>query len=204
LYRPRQLFREHRISFLNFLSRCGFGLRYDVVMGGEIIQIREAKPDDAVELARVHEETWRSTYQGIIPHLHLERMIARRGPRWWHQSIKRGGGMAVMTFNGQPQGYASYGPARHAPNRTTGEIFELYIAPCFQGLGMGKKLFVDARRNLERRGLRGLIIWALAENEPACDFYSWQGGKRVATAPEQYGRVQLQKIAFSWAARKVR
>jgi ribosomal protein S18 acetylase RimI-like enzyme len=169
-------------------------------MGGEIIQIREAKPDDAVDLARVHEETWRLTYQGIIPHLHLERMIARRGARWWYQSIKRGQSLTVMTFNGQPQGYASYGSARHAPGRSTGEIFELYMAPCFQGLGLGKKLFLAARRRLEQRGMRSLIVWALADNEPACSFYTRQGGKRIATAPEQYGRVELQKIAFSWPA----
>jgi ribosomal protein S18 acetylase RimI-like enzyme len=169
-------------------------------MGAEMIQIREAKPDDAIELARVHEESWRSTYQGIIPHLHLERMISRRGPRWWHQSIRRGNSMSVMAFNGQPQGYASYGQARHAPNRSTGEIYELYVSPCFQGLGLGKKLFVHARRMLERRGLRTLVIWALAENEAACAFYSHQGGRRVATAPEHYGRVELQKVAFAWSA----
>jgi ribosomal protein S18 acetylase RimI-like enzyme len=169
-------------------------------MGGEIIQIREAKPDDAAEIARVYEESWRSTYQGIIPHLHLERMIARRGPRWWQQSVRRGNAVSVMTFNGQPQGYASYGQARHAPNRSTGEIYELYIAPCFQGLGIGKKLFIDARRKLERRGLRSLVIWALADNQAACDFYSRQGGKRVAVAPEHYGRVELQKVAFAWSA----
>jgi GNAT superfamily N-acetyltransferase len=173
-------------------------------MGGEIIQIREAKPGDAMDLARIHEETWRSTYQGIIPHLHLERMIARRGPRWWQQSIRRGSGIVIMTFNGQPQGYASFGKARQAPNRSTGEIYELYLAPCFQGLGLGKKLFTATRRVLERRGMRHLIIWALADNEKACAFYAQQGGKHVATAPEKYDAVELQKIAFSWPAQKVR
>lgn len=165
------------------------------------MQIRGAKPDDAIALARIYEETWRSTYQGIIPHLHLERMIARRGPRWWYQNLKRGYVMALMTFDGQPQGYASYGSARHAPARSSGEIFELYVTPSFQGVGLGKKLFLAARRDLERRGLRSLVVWTLADNHPACAFYASQGGKRVATAPEDYGSVQLQKIAFTWPAR---
>jgi GNAT superfamily N-acetyltransferase len=173
-------------------------------MGREIIQFREAKAGDAIHLARIHEETWRSTYQGIIPHLHLERMIARRGPRWWAQTIGRGHGLVVMTFNGHPQGYASYGKARFAPSRSTGEIFELYIAPCYQGLGLGKLLFNAARKNLERRGMRHLIIWALADNEKACAFYAQQGGKHVATAPERYDDVELEKVAFSWPAQKVR
>jgi ribosomal protein S18 acetylase RimI-like enzyme len=173
-------------------------------MGGSLLQIRPAKPTDAAELARIHEETWRSTYQGIIPHLHLERMIARRGPRWWHENVKRGYGLSVMTFNGQPQGYVSYGSARYAPARSSGEIFELYIAPPLQGVGFGKKLFLAARRELERRGLRGLVVWALADNRAACTFYARLGGKQVATAPETYGRVQLQKVAFTWPAGKAR
>jgi ribosomal protein S18 acetylase RimI-like enzyme len=173
-------------------------------MSGEIIQFRVAKPGDAADLARVYEESWRSTYQGIIPHLHLQRMIARRGPRWWQHTIRRGYGLVVMTFNGQAQGYVSYGKARFAPSRSTGEIFELYIAPCYQGLGIGKQLFNAARRNLEQRGMRHLIIWALADNEKACSFYAQQGGKHVATAPEKYDEVELQKVAFSWPAQKVR
>lgn len=168
------------------------------------MQIRGAKPDDAADLARIYEDSWRSTYQGIIPHLHLERMIVKRGARWWYQNLRRGYGITLMTFDGQPQGYASYGSARHAPVRSSGEIFELYIAPRFQGLGLGKKLFLATRRELERRGLRSLVVWALTENENACSFYARQGGKRVATAPEQFGRVQLQKVAFTWPARKPR
>ena len=42
------------------------------------------RPGDAEEIARVHDASWRDAYRGVIPGVELERMIARRGPAWWH------------------------------------------------------------------------------------------------------------------------
>ncbi len=165
----------------------------------KLVTIREATRADAAEISRVHDEAWRTTYQGIIPHIFLEKMIARRGPARWARTL---GGVRsntlVLTFNGNIQGYASYGAARLPRRSNTGEIFELYLAPTFQGLGFGKELFVAARRALVRQGSRGLLVWALADNEGACSFYSRLGGKRCATAAENYGDVTLSRVAFFW------
>lgn len=168
-------------------------------MGSQIVQIRPGTRVDAPEVARVHEEAWRSTYQGIIPHLHLERIIAHRGPGWWERTLKRpGSGMLLLTFNDTVQGYVSFGAARIATSAKTGEIFELYLAPVFQGMGFGKKLFFAARGILQKQGRRRLVVWALAENEPACAFYGRLGGKPGITAPEHYGDVTLNRVAFLW------
>lgn len=168
-------------------------------MARELVQIREATRSDAAEIARVHEEAWRSTYQGIIPHLHLEKIIVHRGPAWWARSLRRpGSGLMVLTFDGKPQGYVSFGAARIASSGKTGEIFELYLAPTFQGMGFGKKLFLAAKAAMEAKGRRSLVVWALAENEAACAFYGRLGGTRSATAPEHYGHVTLNRVAFVW------
>jgi hypothetical protein len=47
--------------------------------------------------------------------------------------------------------------------------------------------------------LRGLLVWALADNEAACDFYFQRGGKPVAEGAEAFGETSLRKIAFAWA-----
>lgn len=167
------------------------------MMGAEIVKIRPARPSDATAIARVHEEAWRIAYQGIIPHLYLERMIARRGPAWWLRCIQHGG-LLLLAFDDQAQGYASFGPARSARLPHAGEIFELYLAPPFQGVGLGKKLFLAARQELQRHNFRGLIVWALADNDMACDFYTRLGGRQAATASERYGQTVLEKVAFLW------
>jgi len=47
--------------------------------------------------------------------------------------------------------------------------------------------------------LKGLVVWALADNDSACGFYLHLGGKPVAEGAESFGDVSLRKVAFAWA-----
>ncbi len=167
-------------------------------MGVDLITFRPAAPSDASALAAIHDAAWRSTYQGVIPHLHLERMIARRGPLWWQRQIRRGSKITLLVFDDVPQGYAAWGEARGTWPWPAGEIFELYIAPVFQGVGLGTRLFAAARGELKRKGFDHLVVWALKDNEPACAFYDGLGGIALATVPERFGGVSLSRVAFAW------
>lgn len=161
--------------------------------------VRPAKPSDAGMIACVHEETWMSTYQGIIPHLYLKRLIARRDVDWWNSVIRRSRTeVLVFTFNGDVQGYVSYGAARNPRRANIGEIYELYLAPAFQGLGFGRQLFQEAYKELKRDGKRSLLVWALSENEMACQFYSHLQGRQCGSLPERYGDTTLHRVAFLW------
>jgi ribosomal protein S18 acetylase RimI-like enzyme len=164
----------------------------------DLIGFRKALPQDGGNIAAIHDAAWRATYQGIIPHLHLERMIARRGPLWWQRQIQRGLDITLLTFDSAPQGYASWGRARGAWPWAAGEIFELYVSPTYQGVGLGKRLFLHVRRALRGRGLSRLVVWALKDNETACAFYGSLGGAIAAAAPETFGDVNLTRIAFVW------
>ena len=97
-----------------------------------VITIRNAREGDAEGIADVHDAAWRDAYRGLIPGRELERMIARRGPRWWHSAILRGSRLLVLDFDETIGGYASYGRNRVPSLLYGGEIFELYIAPEFQ------------------------------------------------------------------------
>ncbi len=167
-------------------------------MGASLITFRSAVTKDASAIAAIHDAAWRSTYQGIIPHLHLERMIARRGPRWWQNQIARGANITLLIFDGVPQGYATWGAARGTWPWPAGEIYELYVSPAFQGVGLGSRLFQMATKALKREGLDRLVVWALKDNETACAFYGGLGGAVAAAAPERYGDVSLTRIAFVW------
>jgi ribosomal protein S18 acetylase RimI-like enzyme len=167
-------------------------------MGADLINFRTALPQDANAIAAIHDAAWHATYQGIIPHLHLERMIARRGPRWWQRQIERGANVTLLIFDGVPQGYSTWGRARGAWPWPAGEIFELYVNPAFQGVGLGSRLFSAVKCSLKREGLERLVVWALKDNEAACAFYGGMGGAVAAVAPERYGDVSLMRIAFVW------
>lgn len=165
----------------------------------QIVQIRSSRPRDASALATIHEEAWRSAYQGIIPHLALERMIAKKGPGWWETALRQRAPLLVLDFSGEAAGYVTYGRSRLGRSAFHGEIFELYLHPIYRGLGFGEQLFAAARSRLAQLRLKGLVVWALADNDSACAFYLRLGGKPVAEGSESFGDVSLRKVAFAWA-----
>jgi ribosomal protein S18 acetylase RimI-like enzyme len=134
-----------------------------------VISIRTARHGDEIQIARVHDAAWRDAYQGVIPGRELERMIARRGPAWWRQAL-------------------AY----------SGEIFELYIAPEYQGAGLGRRMFDAARSDLAAHGYLSFVVWALAGNDRATEFYRRLGGRVVRRAPERFGAETRERVAFGF------
>src|SRR5271154_1710942 len=152
-----------------------------------VISIRTARHGDEVQIARVHDAAWRDAYQGVIPGRELERMIARRGPAWWRQAIVGGTRLMVLDFSETVAGYASYGRNRMPALAYSGEIFELYLAPEYQGAGLGRRMFDAARSDLAAHGYLSFVVWALAGNDRALEFYRRLGGRVVRRAPESLG-----------------
>jgi ribosomal protein S18 acetylase RimI-like enzyme len=165
-----------------------------------LIEVRHAKTPDATAVAATHDEAWRAAYQGIIPGAELEKLINRRGPRWWDSAIRKGSRVSVLAFGDQIAGYANYGRNRARSLHFEGEIYELYLRPEFQGLGFGRRLFSAARRDLMQSGLKSTVIWALSDNDPAVEFYRALGGRMVARSSEQFGAKTLDKVAFAWTS----
>jgi ribosomal protein S18 acetylase RimI-like enzyme len=162
-----------------------------------MITVRPAKPPDNGALADVFADGWRNAYTGIIPYGHLDRMIRARDASWWRNAIRRNNDILVLEVSSVVAGYATLGPSRHR-TRHQGEIYELYLNPVYQGLGLGEHLFEACRQFLDVRRLDGLIVWSLADNDAACDFYSRRGGRPVAETRENFGKTQLAKIGFGW------
>ncbi len=161
------------------------------------VVVRDALASDAAALADVFAASWSNAYCGIIPHASLDGILKRRDGAWWRAQIKSGETILVLEVAGTIGGYASCGVAR-ARGRYKGEIYELYIAPTYQGLGFGEHLFEACRYRLDDRQLKGLVVWALAENHGAIGFYERRGGRKVARLTERFGRTRVEKIALGW------
>ncbi|WP_432286230.1 GNAT family N-acetyltransferase [Aminobacter sp. BA135] len=162
------------------------------------IDIRKAEPRDADAIAEVHHEAWRGAYSGIIPHRALNTMINRRGGEWWANAIRRAATVLVIEIGGKIAGYATLGRNRARELKQQGEIYELYLRPECQGIGLGSRLFAAARQRLADHGLKGMVVWALEENDNALAFYSGAGGRDIAEGVEVFDHKALKKVAFVW------
>lgn len=162
------------------------------------IAVRKGTLDDAGALTSLFRETWEASYRGVIPHLHLESIIRRRDKAWWKNAVTSGDGLLVLEVAGTLAGYATFGRSR-LKSKYQGEIYEIYLMPTYQGLGFGEHLFEGVRYALDQRKLNGLIIWALADNAAAQDFYWRRGGRPIAKSTDRIGGARLQKVAYAWS-----
>lgn len=169
-------------------------------MSTVLIEIRRAKSLDADAIAAAHDESWRATYQGIIPGAELDKLISRRGPSWWDSAIRKGSRITLLQFGDTVAGYANYGRNRAKSLFYDGEVYEIYLRPEYQGLGFGRRLFNAARKDMQQSGLKSLVVWALSDNEPSVEFYRAMGGRAVARSSEKFGPKTLDKVAYGWTA----
>ena len=144
------------------------------------ISVRNAQLDDAPALARIFRDSWRLAYAGIIPAMHLEHEILRRDPGWWRRAIRSESNLLILTHG------------------ETVEIYELYLAPVYQGIGLGEYLFEACRATLDDLGLPHLVVWALADNETARAFYRRCGGKPARRSCVRLGKAIGIRVAFEW------
>lgn len=162
-----------------------------------MVKIRDAALGDAGALEDVYRSSWRHAYTGIIPHDKLDLVLSRRGIGWWRKALKSGDRVLLIEVLGVVVGYASFGASRHGGSEE-GEIYELYLAPVYQGIGLGEMLFEACRGRLDARGLRGLIVWVLSDNDAARDFYSRRGGKPAYQRLDRSTGHRLEKVAYLW------
>jgi len=162
------------------------------------VDIRPASGRDADQIANVHEASWRNAYEGLIPHKSLQAMISRRHAGWWRRAISRGTSVMVVDMGGQIAGYCTYGLNRARALPQEGEIYELYILPEYQGIGLGTCLFDAAQASLKNHGCDGLVVWALEDNAMAMRFYDSHGGRDIAQGYETFDGKSLRKVAFVW------
>ncbi|MEM6383047.1 MAG: GNAT family N-acetyltransferase [Pseudomonadota bacterium] len=170
-------------------------------MSVEAITIRPAEPDDAQAITDVHDAAWMGAYRGIIPGAALARMVARRGPKWWSRLIAHRRGLLVLQYHGAVIGYVTFGANRSRSLRVRGEIYELYVAPAYQGLGFGARLFNAAMARLREARMAHFVAWVLEDNDMAVRFYTSMGGEPVAHGVERFDRTDVRKLAFTWGGR---
>ncbi len=167
-------------------------------MNTHVTEIRRAELADAEAISAIHLAAWEGAYTGIIPHKALNTMLERRGASWWSRAIQRSTQILVADIGGVVAGYATLGPNRARQLPQKGEVYELYIRPEYQGFGLGTRLLGAARRSLIDQGMKGLVVWALEDNDLAVSFYESAGGRDVAEGVECFDGKTLKKLAFVW------
>ena len=169
-------------------------------MTAEPVVLRRAKPADAAAIARVHVETWRASYAGLVPDAYLLGMTEAGQTNSWWRTLRQGGGanLVAETRGGQVVGFGSCGRPRLGKLSFQGEVYALYVAIDWQGQGLGRRLLGDLFSALRAAKVSDAYLWVLAGN-PARFFYETMGGTRIAERQESFAGTLLDEIAYGWS-----
>ncbi len=166
-----------------------------------LTMVRTATAADAAGIARVHIDTWRDTYAGIVPTRILLKMSERAHMAMWSAELARSrgdGAIVVADAAGDGVvGFGSCGRARLAEPPYAGEVFTLYVDPDHQGTGVGKRLLATLFRRLLALDLPSALIWVLADN-PARFFYQAMGGALVAVRTQRLWGIEWPESGYGW------
>lgn len=138
--------------------------------------VRPLELGDAEAVARIHVDSWRQAYRGLMPAEVLDGLSPRNRYLYWKQRFHEGRRALVLESGGKVVGFADYGPARESE---AGEIYAIYLDPGIWQKGGGSLLFREALKILKEQGFREVIVRVLEGNTPACRFYEKHGLVRV-------------------------
>ena len=177
--------------------RCG------VVARSDGIEIRLMTAEDAPGIARVLVDTWRSTFDGLLPEAFLDGLSYQQQEARQIRAMAAPGRItfvAVRTRDGEVVGFASGGPIREPCLQFTSELYAIYVLSGLQGRGIGRDLFRAFVGALDAEAKPDLLVWVLAIN-PFSGFYSRMEGRPVAEQVMTIGvGVTENAIAYAWDA----
>ncbi len=169
-----------------------------------VAEIRDARPEDAAAIARVHVASWRSTYPGLVPAAYLVHLSEGAAAARWHGAVQargpgRGALVAVEAAAGRQRvvGFATYGARRVPVEGFDGEFYALYLLDEAQGQGIGRHLMAVMAERFLAAGIRSAAVWCLRDN-PSRWFYERLGGARIAERPIRFAGAELIEIAYGW------
>lgn len=163
-----------------------------------MFEIRKAIPEDALGISIVNVYTWKTTYTGLIQDDLIDRKITELQDlsQKRRKDIERNDNFIVVTLENTIIGFCSYGKSRNKSFVDSGEINALYILQGFQGMGLGKKLFLNAAKELNQKGYSSIIINCLQGN-PAIEFYKKMGGNIVSIRKDEInGTLIIEDIVY--------
>jgi ribosomal protein S18 acetylase RimI-like enzyme len=165
------------------------------------VDIRQAAPTDAQEMAAVDVATWRSAYHGLMPDEFLAGLSPRVRANWWRANLsslpdKRA--VFVADVAGRVVGFCQVGPSRDDDaDPVTGELYSIYVEPNFMGQGIGMALLRAGEQTMCERGHHTATLWVLEGNERGRAFYErngWQADGAMRT--REWGSVPLRSMRY--------
>jgi GNAT superfamily N-acetyltransferase len=152
-----------------------------------LFRLRRARHTNAEAIARVHVASWQAAYRDIIPSTTIEGFDLPGCIISWQRQLDSGVTVWVVTEDDLIVGFAEVRGS---------EVPVLYIHPGWWRLGLGSRLLRRALADIAKNGHRQAVIWVLADNAEARQFYGWHGGLARDRRTIRFGGSELAEVCY--------
>lgn len=164
------------------------------------VRIRAAEPRDAHAMARVHVDSSRTAYAGIVSSEFLEDLSYREAELRCHSVIGNSTRKTFVaeTHAGEVVGLAGGGPEQEHDPTDRGELFLIYVLAGYQRQGVGRCLVSAVARELQADGFRSMLVWTFRDLHGARRFYESLGGELVESGTVAIGGRDVAEVCYGW------
>jgi len=150
--------------------------KLELTSKGELVEIRirKAELNDVQEIARIHVDSWKSAFHGLMPADYINSFTnASRIEEWLSAISMNTESVAVAESGNKVVGFMSYFVS--SENSETIELSKLYLCPGVYGQRLGSKFLAHLEQEANALGIKTINLYVLDNNEVAIHFYSKHG-----------------------------
>ena len=165
------------------------------------ITIRPATSQDALAIARVRIDSWRTTYRGLVPDAYLDGMQLDASVEMWTRVLNAGATTAsvfVAEDSGNVVGFAAGNRLKEPKHGLNAELSAIYLRGELQRAGVGRRLVCAVAQAQRALGATGLIVWIIAGNKAARAFYERMGAVLLVEQPFEWDGMPLTEAGYGF------
>ncbi len=167
-------------------------------MDNDLFKIRKAVVTDAIGIAKVHIDSWKTTYANIVPNEYLSNLSYDSREKMWTNAIPLGDIYVVENNVGEIVGFSKGGKERSCKYKGyEGEIYAIYILQEYQRKGIGTALVKPIIKDIIEVGINSMLVLVLEDNN-SCKFYESLGGRKIDTVEVEIGGKKLPELVYGW------
>ncbi|GAB0166708.1 GNAT family N-acetyltransferase [Lysinibacillus sp. CTST325] len=163
------------------------------------MKIRKANIEDAQGIGKVHVDSWRTTYKGILPDDFLNSLSYEQRIELWKKNISDDTNYVLVAENEQEEiiGFATGGQRKTNSVPNASDLTSIYLLEEYQGMGIGKQLLKEVFAYFKQKGYEKVFVEVLAENKTR-DFYEYYGAQYVNNVEIKIGGKIVEELIYVW------
>jgi GNAT superfamily N-acetyltransferase len=163
--------------------------------------LRRATVHDAGAIAALRIDSWRAMYRGVMPDAYLDGMRLEDSAASWTRVLSTAPAntsVVVAERGGEIIGFAAGHGLAQAKFGLDAELAAIYLRPDAQRIGIGRRLVSMVADAHQSRGATGLLVWVIATNKPARQFFEQLGAELLIEQSFTWDGLDLLETGYGW------